>query len=123
MRTLLEICPDFPEWPKRWMGIEQDLEYGKDLLEIMRPFAEHISESNLSNKTVNKHLTNLWLLGGEIIRNVSLHEDYSTPALKKLKESVGSDGGPICRHITSESEMKSFDSTCRKLHKYLEYQP
>ena len=122
MRTLFEICPDFPEWPKRWMGIEQDLEYGKNLLEIIRPFAEHIAESNLSNKTVNKHLTNLWLLGGEIIRNVSLHEEYSIPASKKLKKSVGSDGGPYCRHIESEYQMKSFDSTCRKLHNYLENQ-
>ena len=102
------------------MGIEQDLEYGQDLLEIMRPFAEHIAESNLSNKTVKKHLVNLWLLGGEIIRNVGLYEDYSTPAIKKLKDSVGSDGGPHCRHIESEAEMKSFDSTCRKLHKYFE---
>ena len=74
------------------MGIEQDFKYGKDLLEIMWPFAEHIADSNLSNKTVNKHLTNLWLLGGEIIRNVSLHEEYSISALKKLKKSVGSDG-------------------------------
>ena len=104
------------------MGIEQDLEYGKNLLEIIRPFAEHIAESNLSNKTVNKHLTNLWLLGGEIIRNVSLHEEYSIPASKKLKKSVGSDGGPYCRHIESEYQMKSFDSTCRKLHNYLENQ-
>ncbi len=122
MRTLLEICPDFPEWPKRWMGIEQDLEYGKDLLEIMRPFAEYLAESNLTKKTVSKHLTNLWLLGGEIIRNVSLYEEYSTSALKKLKGSVGSDGGPYCRHINSEAEMRSFDSTCRKPHKYLENQ-
>jgi hypothetical protein len=122
MRTLLEICPDFPEWPKRWMGIEQDLEYGKDLLEIMRPFAEYLAKSNLTKKTVSKHLTNLWLLGGEIIRNVSLYEEYSTSALKKLKGSVGSDGGPYCRHINSEAEMRSFDSTCRKLHKYLENQ-
>jgi len=104
------------------MGIEQDLEYGKDLLEIMRPFAEYLAESNLTKKTVSKHLTNLWLLGGEIIRNVSLYEEYSTSALKKLKGSVGSDGGPYCRHINSEAEMRSFDSTCRKLHKYLENQ-
>jgi len=119
MRTLPEICPDFREWPKSWKGIEQDLEYGENLLEIMRPFAEHIAESNLSNKTVKKHLTNLWLLGGEIIRNVSLHEEYSIPALEKLKQSVGSHGGPYCRHIESEYQMESFDSTCRKFHKYL----
>jgi hypothetical protein len=89
MRRLLEICPDFQEWPERWKGIELDLKYGKDLLEIMQPFAKHIAESNLSKKTINKHLNNLWLLGGEIIREVSLNEDYSTPAIRNLKKSIG----------------------------------
>jgi len=120
MSKLIDICPDFPEWPERWMGTEQDLDYGMRLLEEMRPFAEFLAEGGLAKKTIKRHLTNLWLLGGEIIRHVSLYDEYSTPASEKLRQSVGSDGGPYCRHLDSEAEMKSFDSACRKLHKYLE---
>ena len=38
----------------------------------------------------------------------------------KLKEAIGPDGGPYCRHIDSEAALSSFDSTCRKLHRFLE---
>lgn len=122
MSKLTDICPDFPEWPERWMGVDEDLVYGKHLLEEMRPFAEFLAESGLTKKTIKRHLTNLWLLGGEIIRNVSLYEEYSIPASEKLRDSICPDGGPYCRHLDSEEEMRSFDSTCRKLHKYLKEQ-
>ena len=119
MNKLIEICPDFSEWPERWMGIEPDLEYGKRLLEDIRPFAEDIAVSGLSKKTVKRHLSNLFLLGGEIIRGVSMDEEYSVPASEKLRGSVWLDGGPSCRHLHSEAEIKSFDSTCNKLYKFL----
>jgi hypothetical protein len=119
MSKLIEICPDFPEWPERWMGIEPDLEYGKQLLKEIRPVAEFLAESGLSKKTVKRHLSNLWLLGGEIIRDVSMSKKYSNPASEKLRSSIGSDGGPYCRHLYEETEIKSFDSTCRKFHNFL----
>ncbi len=102
------------------MGTEQDLDYGNQLLEEMRPFVEFLAEGGLTKKIIKHHLSNLWLLGGEIIRDVSLYNEYSTPASEKIRHSVGPDGGPYCRHLDSESEMKSFDSTCRNLHNYLE---
>ena len=55
----------------------------------------------------------------------SLHWDES---LRKLSPSevifhaVGDDGGPYSKHLTTESEQKSFDATCRKLHKFMEAQ-
>lgn len=120
MNKLNDICPDFSEWPKRWMVIEQDFDYGNQLLEEMGPFANFLAESGLAKKTIERHLSNLWLLGGEIIRDVSFDNEYSTPASEKLRQSVGPDGGPYSGHLDSEAEMRSFDSTCRKLHKYLE---
>jgi hypothetical protein len=119
MSKLTDICPDFPEWPERWMGIKRDLDYGKQLLETMRPFAESLAEGGLAKKTIKRHLRNLWLLGGEVIRNVSLYDEYATPASEKLRQSVGLDGGPYCRHLNSEAELESFDRTCRKLYKFL----
>ncbi len=59
MSKLIEICPDFLEWPERWMGNDEDLEYGKKLLEEIRPFAESLAESGLTKRTIKKHLSYL----------------------------------------------------------------
>jgi len=75
--------------------------------------------SDLSPKTIQRHVDNLWLLGGEIIRD--LHHD---PTLRKLPADrilhgvIGDDGGPLIPN-GSEEEQSSFDSTCRKLHRFL----
>ena len=119
MSKLDKICPDIQKWPETWMGLEQDLDYGKKILEEIMPFAEYLVESGLTEVTIQKHLSYLWLLGGEIIRNVSMDNEYSIPASTKLRSVIGTDGGPYCRHLKTETKMKSFDSTCRKLHKYL----
>lgn len=119
MCKLIDICPDFKEWPEHWMGIDSDLDYGRQLLEEFRLFAESLSESALTPKTVKRHLTNLWYLGGEIIRDVSLFNEYTIPAYDKLIQSIDTEGGPVCRHFVSEPEIKSYDSTCRKFYKYL----
>ena len=102
------------------MGHERDLNYGKDLLEVFRAFVEHMIASGLKKTTIRNHMHHLWLLGGHLIRDVSLYDEYSTPALKKLKDSVYLDGGPLCRYLSTETELRAFDSTCRKLHKFLE---
>jgi hypothetical protein len=60
------------------MGLEKDLSPGEQLLALLRPFIEHLALSNLSPKTIRRHVDNLWLLGGEIIRD--LHYD---PALRE----------------------------------------
>jgi len=101
------------------MGLEKDLPPGEQLLACFRPFIEHLASSNLSPKTIRKHVDNLWMLGGEIIRD--LNED---PSLRKvaadrlLNNVIHADGGPLI-HNGSEEEQRSFDSTCRKLHRHL----
>jgi len=121
MKAAEDISPDFPEWPKRWMGTEEDLPYGQAVLEAMCPFVAHLISSGLSERTIRRHMDNLWLLGGEIIRDVSMNEEYEeiSPS-EKLRDSVGLHGGPYCRHLNSEAEMRSFDTTCRQLHVFLE---
>ena len=37
-----------------------------------------------------------------------------------MRDSVGPDGRPYCRHLHSDSEGKSFHATCRNLHKFLQ---
>jgi hypothetical protein len=110
---------DLDRWPRSWMGLGKDLPPGEQLLTEMKPFIEDLGSSNLSPKTIRRHVDNLWLLGGEIIRD--LHED---PPLRKLsaerllRKAVYEDGGPLI-HNGSEAEQRSFDSTCRKLHRFL----
>lgn len=101
------------------MGLDKDLPPGEQLLASLRPFIEHLASSSLSPPTIRRHVDNLWLLGGEIIRD--LHYD---PALRKLsaekllRNVIHEDGGPLV-HNGSEDEQRSFDSTCRKLHRFL----
>jgi site-specific DNA-cytosine methylase len=48
------------------------------LLACFRPFIEHLASSSLSPKTIRKHVDNLWILGGEIIRDLLDVESDST---------------------------------------------
>jgi len=116
-----DICPDFPEWPDRWSGDPKDIPYGQAILDIMRDFVVSMIERGLKEKTIRKHMDNLWVLGGEIIRNVSLYDEYNIPPAEYLRQSVGETGGPFCRHIHSKHAQASFDATCRKFHRFLEH--
>jgi hypothetical protein len=101
------------------MGLEKDLPPGEALVVCFRPFIEDLASSNLSPKTIRRHVDNLWMLGGEIIRD--LHYD---PSLRKnaaeglLRNAIHEDGGPLV-HNGSEEEQRTFDATCRKLHRFL----
>ncbi len=110
---------DLDGWPRSWMGLEKDLPPGEQLLSCLRPFIEHLVTSGFSPKTIRRHIDNLWLLGGEIIRD--LHEDPSlrkVPVPSLLRNAVYEDGGPLI-HNGSEDEQRSFDSTCRRLYRFL----
>ena len=112
-------CRDLDNWPHSWMGLEKDLPPGEELVVCFRPFIEHLAASSLSPKTIRRHVDNLWLLGGEIIRDLNY-----TPARRKvsaeklIRDAVGADGGPLI-YNGSEEEQRSLDSTCRKLHRFL----
>jgi hypothetical protein len=103
------------------MGLEKDLPPGEALLACLRPFIEYLASSTLSPKTIRRHVDNLWLLGGEIIRDLN-----DTPSLRKkaadqlLRNVIHEDGGPLV-HNGSEEEQHSFDATCRKLHRFLNH--
>ena len=91
--------------------MDRDLPYGQGLLEAMRPFVKDLIARGLKSKTIRNHMDYLWLLGGEIIRDVSTYDQYDIPPIRKIRESVGPDGGPYCRHLNSEREWRSYDST------------
>jgi hypothetical protein len=115
---LEHYCRDLNGWPRSWMGLEKDLPPGEQLLTLFRPFLEYLAASNLSPKTIQKHVDNVWALGGEFIRD--LHHDSSLrkkPAERVLLQMIEY-GGPLLYH-GGEDQQRSFDSTCRKLRRFL----
>jgi hypothetical protein len=120
-KSLSKIGLDFGDCPQRWMGLPEDIPYGEEIVIIFRPFAEDLLSEGYKDKTVKKHLDNLWLLGGELIREVNMDPDLrnkEAPVL--LLENIGTYGGPYCSHLEADEEFKSFDSTCRKLFNFLQ---
>jgi hypothetical protein len=110
---------DLDTWPRSWMGLEKDLPPGEQLVACFRPFIEHLASSSLSPKTIRRHVDNLWLLGGEIIRDLNCDPSQRKVAVHKLlRDAIGADGGPLI-YNGSEDAQYSLDSTCRKLHRFL----
>jgi len=102
------------------MGLEKDVPPGEELVACFRPFLEELVASDLSPKTIQRHVDNLWALGGEIIRD--LHED---PSLKRksmeqiLDGRIDEEGGPLVYAMESEEDQqRSLDSTCKKLYRF-----
>jgi hypothetical protein len=98
----------------------RDLLPGRQMVECFKPFLRHLLSLNLSAKTLRKHRDNLWLLGGEIISD--LHESprlRKRPMVQVVFAALNDEGGPLISNRTSEEQQRSFDSTCRKLHRFL----
>ena len=111
-------CRDLNGWPRSWMGLEKDLPPGEQLLTLFRPLLEYPATSNLSPKTIRKHVDNMWALGGEFIRD--LHSDPSLrkkPVERVLLQMIEF-GAPLLYH-GGEDQRRSFDSTCRKFRRFL----
>lgn len=74
--------PDFDRWPQSWMGVADDLAYGKKLLPYFTGFLQALYAEGLSRKTFVQYRDHLWLLGGTIIREVSLFDAYQVDPLE-----------------------------------------
>ena len=78
-----------------------------------------VTESGLSKKTIQNHVDNMWLLGGEIIRDVNEEPRLrNRSAAELVRNVIHEDGGPLI-HNGWEDEQRSFDSTCRKFYRFL----
>jgi hypothetical protein len=113
-------CHGLDGWPRSWMGWEKDLPPGEELVARFRPFLEDLVASDRSQKTTQKHVDNLWALGGEIIRDLNENPSLRRKTIEQiLAERIDDEGGPLLYGIDSEEQQRSFDSTCRKLHRFL----
>jgi hypothetical protein len=57
--TLEHYCRDLNGWPRWWMGLEKDLPPGEQLVACFRQFLEYLAASDLSPKTIQKHVDNM----------------------------------------------------------------
>ena len=115
---LEHYCRDLNGWPRSWMGLEKDLPPGEQLLTLFRPFLENLAASDLSPKTIQKHVDNMWALGGEFIRDLNYDQSLrKRPVEQHLLEMI-EDGGPLL-YDDGEDQQRSFDSTCRKVRRFL----
>jgi hypothetical protein len=115
--------PELADWPRSWMGVPDDLLRGQRIVACFQPFLEHLVQSNPSRKTLRRHVNNLWLLGGEIIRDLNQTPSLGNVPIERLVFDLVQDGGPLLHHSDSEEESRSFESTCRRFRRFLEQLP
>lgn len=103
------------------MGWEKDLPPGEELVACFRPFLEDLVASDLSPKTIQRHVDNLWALGGEIIRNLNENPSLRRKSIGQiLDDRIDEEGGPLVYALESEEPLqRALDATCRKLHRFL----
>ena len=116
---LEHYCRNLDGWPQSWMGLEKDLLAGEQLLTLFRPFLEHLAASELSPKTIQRHVDNMWALGGEFIRDLNYNPPLRKKPVKHVLLKMIEYGGPLLYH-GGEAEQSSFDSTCRKFKRFLD---
>src|SRR5271166_6630797 len=116
--NLEHYCRDLNGWPRSWMGLEKDLPPGEQLLALFRPFVEHLAASDLKPKTIQKHVDNMWALGGEFIGDLNDDPPLRKQPVEKHLLKMIQHGGPLLYH-GGEDQQRSFDSTCRKLRRFL----
>ena len=101
------------------MGDDRDLVPGEKIVQCFTPFLLHLAGSGLTKKTVQKHIDNLWVLGGEIIRDLQETPKLRKKPVSEIVDTLLENDGPLLYHCDSEERQRSFASTCRKLRSYL----
>jgi len=90
----------------------------RQLLTLFRPFLENLAASDLSPKTIQIHVDNMWALGGEFIRDLNYDQSLRKRRVEQHLFEMIEDGGPLL-YDGGEDQQRSFDSTCRKFRRFL----
>ena len=120
-QRLLQACPDLEDWPRRWQGLPEDIAVGEALLAVLEPFLLDLLDQGLARSTFRRHRDNACALGGALI-----HDRYydrklaALPAEQALRQLVENDEAPLMWAGVRESEQRTYDTTARKLNKFLQ---
>src|SRR5687767_801522 len=101
---LEHYCRDLNSWPRSWMGLEKDLSPGEQLVTLFRPFLENLAASNLSPKTIQKHVDNVWALGGEFIRDLHSDPSLRRQSVDRVLSKMIEYGGPLLFHGSEDQQ-------------------
>jgi len=108
---------DIDNWPQSWAGFSEDVLYGKQVLPYMKEFIAFLKQKNLSVKTVNSHIDELWMLGGKIIDAIDDEKkNRDMDPLKLIFMLIDDEGGPL---LDASGNQASFDRTCKKFNRFL----
>ena len=117
---VLAYVPDLDAWPDSWMIDTPDRSMGKAIVTVLTPFIEYLIKQGLTKRTLKRHVDNLWALGGEIITGINWDESLRKVSAKDLViDAIDEEGGPLLRNPLNPEDQKPFDSTCKKLYKFL----
>ena len=117
---VLAYVPDLDAWPDSWMIDTPDRSMGKAIVTVLTPFIEHLIKQGLTKRTLKRHVDNLWALGGEIVTAINWDESLRKLSAKDLViNAIDEEGGPLLRNPLDPEDQKPFDSTCKKLYKFL----
>jgi hypothetical protein len=107
------------EWPQSWAGDDEDEPVGRSLTAILRPFMRLLQQDKLSPRTLRRHLDNLWLIGGEVIRRLNYEAALRTRSpTELLLDAVAGGEAPLVHDVT-EAEQAALDATAHKLLNFL----
>ena len=117
---IVTYVPDLDAWPDSWMIDQPDRIMGKAIVTVLTPFIEHLIKQGFTKRTFKRHVDNLWALGGEIITDINWDESLRKHSAKDLViDAIDEEGGPSLRNPLNPEDQKPFDSTCKKLYKFL----
>jgi len=76
------------------MGIEKDLPVGEKLVACFQPFLEDSLASELSPKSIQRHVDHVWALGGEIIRDLNENPSLRRKPVEQILDDRFDDDCP-----------------------------
>jgi len=117
---VLAYVPDLDAWPDSWMIDQPDRTMGKAIVTVLTPFIEHLIKQGFTQRTLKRHVDNLWALGGEIITGINWDESLRKLSAKDLViNAIDEEGGPLLHNPLNPEDQEPFDSTCKKLYNFL----
>lgn len=105
-------------WPTSWAGVDADLGPGHEIAAYMLKFMRHIERAGLTQRTLRHHLNNLWLVGGEMIRDLHDTPELRRKDVRKLLLGATDGGARVVLHL-NEVEQRRLDATARRFHRFL----
>jgi len=92
---VIEYCKNINQWSSQWEIGKADLKTGQSIVDQFKPFLMDSIEKGRSKKTIKTYAQYLWVLGGELIRQINddPHERRLS-ARNLILKYIDDSGGP-----------------------------